>query len=104
MHFVTSRPITIPLSAEQRIVARTAGKIGHPLLAIKNAQRILTKATCEPTDRSIPPINSTYITPTAVTPIIADCRKIFMKLLNAKNLGVMIPKKRTMAIRIKKIT
>ena len=92
--FATISPFSRPNSNPVKIPARTAKAGGNNASPLASTFAIIANATpdtasMEPTDKSIPPVNITKVTPIANMALIEVCVKIVIKFVNVKNLSEM---------------
>lgn len=84
---LTSTPLVNPIRAPKDRPANTANK-GDPVLFKVPANITPHKPSIEPTERSIPPVKITKVSPAANIEITDTCLNTFKMLLTVKKAGV----------------
>jgi len=82
----TNNPLTKPNNNPIAIATKNELKNVPPLITCI-AVMVALLNIADSTDKSIPAVSITNVTPHAAIPVAADCTKIFWKLKRVKNLG-----------------
>jgi len=102
LSLVTNKPCVSPIREE--IIKTTIIAKGTAIpLFIKRATSTPIRATNDPTERSIPPVMITRVSPTAKSPYIATCLAIVWRLKGFKKRGFIIVINKHIRIRAIKI-
>jgi len=88
------KPHRIPIARQTKIAS---GK--GEFFCRKEPKTTPENARIDPTDKSIPPVIITKVSPTAKMPLIVACTSIFDMLDNEKNTGLTIPINKQRTIR-----
>ncbi len=88
---VMTRPLNAPQAAPARTPAHIAGTTGRPALTAI-ADTTPDSASTEPTDRSIPPVMMTMVSPIPSSPMTDVCNSTVSPLLTDRNAGLAIAK------------
>ena len=86
-----TRPLNAPQAAPARTPAHIAGTTGRPALTAI-ADTTPDSASTEPTERSIPPVMMTMVSPIPSSPMTDVCNSTVSPLLTDRNAGLAIAK------------
>jgi hypothetical protein len=81
---VTMEPLSSPNPQPISRTSATAMEEGMPFVCMNPATRTAVSETAEPTERSMPPLTITMVTPTPAIPTMATCFSRLVKLDTVK--------------------
>ena len=87
LSLVTINPLPRPTSRENTRQKATTGRTSSSWPSVIPAAKIETEAMTEATDRSIPPVRMTSVSPTARIPNGAACLRIVVRLRGVRKFG-----------------